>query len=122
MGDLGNWPTRLITPSLIDTLEDSFEHGRTIKMAAGLNHIPAGILRRWLDIGKEQFEASEKSETEAADLFRRCEAARARFVSRLQDQLTEAGAGKESSPGSAGWQLERLERDDFGSSNRLEIT
>ena len=36
--------------------------------------------------------------------------------------LVRAGAGKESSPGSAGWMLERLESDEWGLAHKLEIT
>lgn len=122
MGDLGNWPLEKITPELIAALEKMFAKGRTRKIAAGLAGIPVGILNRWLDIGKDLWEQTGQRREPAAELFVRCEAARSGFVAKLQDQLTIAGAGKESSPGSAGWQLERLERDDFGATARLELT
>jgi len=122
MTELGNWPLKRITPELITRLESAAKNGRTVKLAAQAAEIPPGILRRWLEMGEELYLETGKRDEPVAELFVRYSKASAGFKARLQDQLTSAGAGKESSPGSAGWQLERLERDDFGTSTKLEVT
>ena len=127
--DLGNWPLSRITPALIARLEAEFAKGRTIKTAAQNCELPPGILRRWLEAGlKEWLEVFDRDVEPDGNmplqvaLHVRCMKARAGFTSSLQDMLTQAGAGKESSPGSAGFQLERLESDDWGASSKLEVT
>ena len=122
MGELGNCPIERLTPDIAERLVGAAKNGRTIKQAAEFAEIPAGILRRWLEIGEEEWVKTGERTSPAADLFARYSKEHARYVGQLQDQLKSAGAGKESSPGSAGWLLERLEREDFGTSSKLEIT
>ncbi|MGH9460580.1 MAG: hypothetical protein ACRD1X_05155, partial [Vicinamibacteria bacterium] len=74
----------------------------------------------WLAI-YEKAEATEIVKPEV-QLHVRCWKARGEFVGRLRQMLIEAGAGKDSSPGSAGWMLERLEADEWGTSTKLEVT
>jgi hypothetical protein len=110
---------------LVDELEVLFRSGETIKGAARHVGVPKGVLQRWFDAGEENVAAMYAAEggtpSVQATLFLRCEKARAEYVSALRAQLDAAGAGKDSSPGAAGWQLERLEADEFGTQTRLEI-
>lgn len=122
----GNWQRKEITAKRIDEIAGYFAQGATVKLAARRAGIPAGVLRRWLAAGEENITSiydSERGVPEAEGLlYEACEKARGAFVDELVQKLREAGAGKESSPGAAGWLLERLESDEFGLASRLEIS
>jgi len=126
--ELGNWPLKKINDELIAEWEALFASGETRKGVARDALVPLGIVKRWLDLGAESalewYEAGDETRPlpVEARLHLRCEKARGEFVAKLREQLVQAGAGKESSPGSAGWMLERLESDEWGLSQRLEIT
>ena len=125
--DWGNWQRKEITRERIHEIAGHFRGGATVKGAARASGVPAGILRRWLGAGEQNITDLYDSEKDIlpepeGHLFEACEQARGEFVGELTQKLREAGAGKESSPGSAGWLLERLESDEFGLASKLEIS
>lgn len=119
------WNRRKPDAELAHEVADYIRKGLTLKVAAQRVGLPRGLLRQWYREGQEQLERIYERETghpgEVGMFYVVLSQAVAELVERLVGELMQAGAGKDSSPGSAGWLLERVEQD-FNLAQRHEIS
>jgi len=122
-----HWTRRRPDAELAHELAASLRSGLTLKLAARKAGLPPGIVRQWYREGQEQLERIYEREDETGYpgevgmFYAILSKAAAELAEELVAKLREAGAGKESAPGSAGWLLERLE-SDFNLASRVEFT
>jgi hypothetical protein len=119
------WKRRRPDAELAAELAHHIRSGLMLKQACQLCGVRPGTVREWLRLGEEQLERIEADERGMPGEFGMfalvIDKAVGERAQQLVAMLMEAGAGKDSSPGSAGWLLERLERD-FNLASRIEVS
>lgn len=121
------WKRRKPDAALAHELARHIKAGVRLKSAARLAGVPAGTVRQWLRDGREQLERIYENDEDIGHpgelgMFAMIlDQAAGEVVADLVAKLKDAGAGKDSSPGSAGWLLERME-EDFNLASRVELS
>lgn len=119
------WKRRRPDAELAAELAEHIRAGLMLKQACQLCGVRPGNVREWLRFGEENLERIESAERGTPNEFGMfalmIDKAVGERAQQLVAMLMQAGAGKDSSPGSAGWLLERLERD-FNLAVRHEVS
>lgn len=122
----GKWPeftVESVTPELVATLVKHIEKGSTPQGAARIMGIPASRFRRWRQIGTDQIDDAYEEQDRAlalepeAMLVLAVEQATAAYAQKLGKRVAVGGDDWRAKA----WLLERLERDDFQPTERVDV-
>lgn len=126
MARWARWSRKKITADLCERLASYIREGCTLKIAAEREGIPRSVIRSWYEAGEREvaeiYEQERGYPSHVGMLYLALTQAAADLKARLVRDLLEAGTGRDSSPGSAGWLLERIEKDFAPAAARVEVS
>lgn len=118
-----NWRRKDLNQELVDRIAGHFRKGATVKIAAGLENLPAGVLRMWIREGEQQIQDIYDSgvgypEHEGLAYDAWVKATAEYLMTRVEDvnDPEQAADWRASS-----WLLERRD-DEFNPASRVEVS